>query len=307
MAISSAGQGDLTGSCLVAGPEPGTAFSDAAETAAAAPRQNRAATPAIARMYDWFLGGDNNSAVDREAAGKVLDRYPGARLAARANRAFLRWAVGHLAGTRGIRQFLDVGAGLPARPNVHELAQRAIPGARTAYVDNDPAVVAHLGAAFAGDPRTVALRADVRDPVRLIDRVMASGHLDFDRPVALLLVAVMHFVRDDEHPAEAVGTLLAELAPGSMLVLSHLLGDAQRPDVLAAAQVFREAGAAAIGRTRSQIRRMFDGTHLVEPGLRPVGDWLLITGAVDRIEPRIPYNQMALLDLPVLCGMGRKT
>ena len=126
MAISSAGQGDLTGSCLVAGPEPGTAFSDAAETAAAAPRQNRAATPAIARMYDWFLGGDNNSAVDREAAGKVLDRYPGARLAARANRAFLRWAVGHLAGTRGIRQFLDVGAGLPARPNVHELAQRAI-------------------------------------------------------------------------------------------------------------------------------------------------------------------------------------
>jgi len=311
VAISSAGQGDLTGPCLVAGPEPGSAFSHAAshapQTAATPAWHGPAPTPTIARMYDWFLGGENNSIVDREAAAKVLDRYPGARLAARANRAFLRWAVGHLAASRGIRQFLDVGAGLPARPNVHELAQRAIPGARTVYVDHDPAVIARVRAAVAADPRTIALRADVRAPVRLIDRVMASGHLDFGRPIALLLTAVLHFVRDDEHPAEAVRTLLAELAPGSMLVLSHLLGDAQRRDVLAAAdQVFQESGTPAVGRTRSQIRRMFEGTHLVEPGLRPVGDWLLITGAVDRIEPRLPYNQMALLDVPVLCGMGRK-
>lgn len=317
MATSSAGQGDPASLCRVtehmspandvAVPGQRLAIGGQANSSQVTkPGHIDVSTPNVARMYDWFLGGKDNYAADREAGAKVLTRYPGARLAARANRAFLRWAVRHLAGSRGIRQFLDVGTGLPTQQNVHEVAQRIIPGARTVYVDNDPVVLTHARALLSTDPRTIVIRADVREPVRLIDQVMESGHLDFRQPVALLLVAVMHFVRDDERPAEAVRTLVNELAPGSMLVLSHLLGDVQRREVMAAAQVYQEANVPAIGRTRAEIKWMFDGTHLVEPGLRPVGDWLMITGAVEQLEPSPDHDRTSLLRVPVLCGMGRK-
>ena len=190
-----------------------------------APGNIGGAAPNMARVHDWLLGGKDNYPADRAAGERLLARCPGARAAAKADRLFLRWAVRHLADAHGIRQFLDVGSGLPTQGHVHEVARQVAPETRTVYVDNDPEVVARAEAMLAVDPRTIVVRADVREPVRLIDEVMASGHLNFTRPIALLLVAVLHLVRDEEGPAEAVATLVAELAPGSMLVISHPLRD----------------------------------------------------------------------------------
>jgi hypothetical protein len=259
--------------------------------------------PNMARVHDWFLGGKDNHPVDREAGERLLARHPAVRAAAKADRAFLRWTVRHLVEAHGIRQFLDIGSGLPTQGHVHEVARQVAPEARTVYVDNDPAVVAQARAMLALDPRTIVVEADVREPVRLIDEVMASGNLNFNRPIALLLVAIMHLVRDDEHPAEAVATLVAELAPGSMLVISHLHRDPRRCD--APAPAGREPAAWAIARTEPEIAALFAGTRLAEPGLRPVGDWLLTTGAIAGIGADDP-DRAAVLTVPVLCGIGRK-
>ncbi|MFO7251519.1 MAG: SAM-dependent methyltransferase [Actinomycetes bacterium] len=263
-----------------------------------APGNIGGAAPNMARVHDWLLGGKDNYPADRAAGERLLARCPGARAAAKADRLFLRWAVRHLADAHGIRQFLDVGSGLPTQGHVHEVARQVAPETRTVYVDNDPEVVARAEAMLAVDPRTIVVRADVREPVRLIDEVMASGHLNFTRPIALLLVAVLHLVRDEEGPAEAVATLVAELAPGSMLVISHPLRDGRGGTA-------RETGAGAVARTEPEIAALFAGTRLVEPGLRPVGEWLLGTGAIAGVGADDP-DRPALLSVPVLCGIGRK-
>ncbi|MDQ1250657.1 MAG: hypothetical protein QG597_5036, partial [Actinomycetota bacterium] len=176
--------------------------------------------PHPARMYDYWLGGKDNFAADRVAGDAVTRVAPFVRDAARGNRAFLARAVTFLAA-RGVDQFLDIGAGLPAAGNVHEVAQRVNPAVRVVYVDNDPVVLCHAQAILATDDRTIAVGGDLRDPGEILTCPQVRAHLDFTRPIAVLLVAVLHFVPDDEDPRGILASLHDALPRGSYLVLSH--------------------------------------------------------------------------------------
>ena len=177
-------------------------------------------------MYDYFIGGKNHFAADRQTAAKVLRHSPSIRVAARENRAFLGRAVRYLAAEAGIRQFLDIGTGLPTTNNVHEVAQEFAPSARVVYVDNDPLVLAHARALLTSSPegRTAYIHADLRDPEAILSSPVVREVLDFSQPVALILVAILHFVPDEFGPAKIL-TLTAALPPGSYLVASHLVTD----------------------------------------------------------------------------------
>jgi hypothetical protein len=222
-------------------------------------------------MYDYWLGGHENFAADRIAALKVAERSPEAPLVARANRAFLGRAVRFLAEEAGLRQFLDLGTGLPTRGNVHEVAQRTDPDARVVYVDRDPMVLAHARALKTG-PGTAVIQADLRDAAAILDHPDTRRLIDFSQPLAVLFVAVLQFVGDQD-AADAVSRFTAAAPPGSYLVLSHITGD---PDPAAAAAAIRVyAGTANPNTVRSgtEIRRLFNGLELLEPGLVPVQDW----------------------------------
>ena len=185
--------------------------------------------PHPARIYDYFLGGKDNFAADREVAEKVLASWPAIRIGARENRR--SWpGVRYLAGEAGIRQFLDIGTGLPTADNVHEVAQAVAPSARVVYVDNDPLVLAHARALLTSSPegRTAYIHADLRDPAAILRDPATRDVLDFSQPVALMLVAVLHFLPDEDKPAEIVATLLDALPPGSYLVASHITGEHNR-------------------------------------------------------------------------------
>jgi hypothetical protein len=175
--------------------------------------------PHPARMYDAYLGGNDNYPVDREAVREVVRLYPEVRSIALANRAFLQRAVRFLAGEAGIRQFLDIGTGIPSAGNVHAVAGRAAPGARVVYVDNDPIVHVHANALLTGTGTTSIVLADLRDPRAILAHPEVRKLIDFTEPVALLLVAILHFIKDEEDPAGIVATLRDALAPGSYLVL----------------------------------------------------------------------------------------
>ena len=179
--------------------------------------------PSAARVYDYCLGGRENFKVDRDAADAVDAVQPGTKLIALINRAFLGRAVRYLAEEEGIDQFLDIGSGLPTKDNVHQVAQRANPQARVVYVDNDPLVLVHARAMLTSSPegRTAYLDADLREPRAILDDPELTGVLDFSQPVGLLLVAVLHFIRDDDNPREILATLIDALAPGSFVVASH--------------------------------------------------------------------------------------
>jgi hypothetical protein len=179
--------------------------------------------PHTARMYDYYLGGENHYPADRELADKVLASMPAARTAARENRAFMGRAVRFLAEEIGLRQFLDIGTGLPTSNSVHEVAQAVAPSARVVYADNDPLVLAHARALLTSSPagRTAYLQADLRDPESILAHPSVRELLDFGQPVALMLVAILHFIPDEARPEEIVGTLLGALPPGSYLVASH--------------------------------------------------------------------------------------
>ncbi len=217
-------------------------------------------------MYDYYLGGKDNFAADREAAEKVLAIVPATRDAARENRAFMQRAVRHLAG-RGIRQFLDIGTGLPTQGNVHEVAG---PDAHVVYVDNDPIVLTHARALLAGSRSGVeVVQGDLRDPVAIMDEAKL---IDFSEPVAVLVVAVLHFVQDSDDPARLIGLLKERMAPGSHLVLSHACPNrpAESDDI---SHVYDAATSGIRLRTRAEILPLFDGLDLVEPGLVNVAEW----------------------------------
>src|SRR3984885_10368412 len=200
--------------------------------------------PHPARTYDYFLGGKNNFAADREVADKVLAGWPAIRVGVRENRKFLARVVRYLAGEAGIRQFLDIGTGLPTEDNVHEVAQSVAPSARVVYADNDPLVLAHARALLTSSPegRTAYIHADLRDPASILNDPVTREVLDFTQPVALMLIAILHMIPDDEKPAEIVATLTAALPPGSYLVASHLVTD-HAPDSATGGQAaMREAG-----------------------------------------------------------------
>jgi O-methyltransferase involved in polyketide biosynthesis len=228
--------------------------------------------PNVARIYDFLLGGKDNYQADRDAANMVLREIPHSALACRQNRDFLARAVCVLAGA-GIRQFLDIGSGLPTRSNVHEIAQAAAPGSRVVYVDYDPIVVAHARALLEKGSRGVmVVQGDLRDPEKVIGD--ARDLIDFSQPAAVLLFAILHFLTDDEQPRQVVRSLTEALAPGSALAVSHITGEGIEPDKgLAAQKVYRGASAPAVPRSLAGITRFFDGLDVMAPGVTDINVW----------------------------------
>jgi len=228
-----------------------------------------------ARIYDYYLGGKDNFPADRAAAQQALAATPSVREMARENRAFLRRAVRYLVREAGIRQFLDIGTGLPTQGNVHEIAQATAPDARVVYVDNDPIVVAHSSALLTADNTTV-VRADLREPDVILGDPEVREVIDFDQPVAILLVAILHFIQDEQDPAGVVARLRHAMSAGSYLVISHGTTDLPNAQPEVAAKVVRayqRTTSPVVLRTRAQIERFFDGLELVDPGLVQIQFW----------------------------------
>ncbi|WP_427166707.1 SAM-dependent methyltransferase [Streptomyces sp. C1-1] len=230
--------------------------------------------PHPARMYDYFLGGKDNYEVDQEAAERFIKAAPEVRAAVRANRRFMERAVRYVVAEGGVRQILDIGTGLPTEPNVHQIARAVAPGTRVAYVDNDPIVSAHSRTLLDDDDTdTSVVLADLRDPRAVLDHPDVRRVLDFDRPVALLLLAVLHFLTDADDPGAVVATLLDALPPGSHLVLSHATVDIHEDGRADAVKVYNGATATMNPRAHARVLDFFDGLTLVEPGLVLVPDW----------------------------------
>lgn len=230
-------------------------------------------TPHPARIYDALLGGTDNYPADREAVSQILKAAPEARDSARANRAFLGRAVRFLAGEAGIRQIIDIGTGIPTAGNVHQVAAGVAPGTRVAYVDNDPIVHVHANALLADTGTTSIVLADLRDPGAILADPRVTALIDFTQPVALLLVAVVHFLTDHEEPARIIAPFREALPAGSYLALSHATGDIRPAAAHSAAAVYDQATSAVTLRGRAQIAALFDGWDLVNPGLVQVPLW----------------------------------
>ena len=228
----------------------------------------------IARVYDYWLGGRDNFAVDRELGDKVLQVHPETALSVRANRRFLARSVRHLAQSAGIRQFLDVGTGLPSANNTHEVAQAVAPESRVVYVDNDPIVLAHARALLTSSPQgeTGYLDADIKDP----DAILAGAGqlLDLTQPVGVMLVAVLHMLRDDEGPQAVAERFMAAVPPGSFLVVSHLARDVQEEAMAEMGRTYNSAAPQGVTlRTRAQVTGFFRGLTLLEPGVVLTHEW----------------------------------
>jgi SAM-dependent methyltransferase len=252
----------------------------------------------VSRIYDYYLGGSHNFEVDREAARKAIEIMPGLPKIMQANRAFMRRAVRYAVDC-GITQFLDIGSGIPTFGNVHEVAQSAGPGARVVYVDNDPVAVAHSRAVLEGNDDATIVAADLRRPQEILGSPQVARLLDFGRPVALLLVAVLHFMAEEDDPQGAVAELRDALAPGSLLVLTHASTDggpvtAEQGDQVEG--VYRKANSPLIMRSRQQIDRYFDGFDYVEPGLVSLPHW----------RPDTPPEQEDRVVFTGFGGVGRK-
>ncbi|WP_329238461.1 SAM-dependent methyltransferase [Actinoallomurus sp. NBC_01490] len=230
--------------------------------------------PSPARLYNYYLGGKDNFAVDREAAESILAVMPEGRRVARENRAFLRRVVRHLTLETGIRQFVDLGTGLPTEGNVHEVAQEVAPETRVVYVDNDPIVLAHGEAMLARDDHTTFIGADMREPEAILGDPRLKALIDFDEPVAVLFVSVLQFVPDDEEAAGLVRRFAEAVPPGSRVVISTITGTGQREDKVATiTAAYANSTAPAVLRPRERIERLFGGLDLVPPGLVPAPEW----------------------------------
>ena len=234
------------------------------------------AKPHAARVYDFYLGGKDHFAADRETGQALMRVVPTIRAAARDNRAFLGRAVRYLVAEAGIRQFLDIGTGLPSANNVHEVAQGLVPSCRVVYVDNDPIVLAHARALLTSSPegKTAYIQADLREPEKILGDPVTTATLDFSQPIALMLVAVLHFVPDGDDPQRIVDTLLDALPAGSYLAASHVTAE-HDPDTLAGAgRAYQERGLTGQIRTADEFAELaFRGLALVDPGLTLVSEW----------------------------------
>ncbi|MGH3391880.1 MAG: SAM-dependent methyltransferase [Actinomadura sp.] len=250
--------------------------------------------PSPARIYDYLLGGKDNFAADREMVEAILRHTPGARAGALANRRFLGRAVEFLAGA-GIKQFLDLGTGLPSQNNVHEVAQRVCPDARVVYVDNDPVVLNHAEALLASDDSTVVLCEDLREPERILAHPDVQRMIDFSQPVAVMFVAVLHFVTDEQDPWGIVSAMTEPLVPGSYLALAHGILDGPAAEVVTDIQEKYHASSPAVFRSRAAITRFFDGFELVDPGVVHHTEW-----RSDELERARPGGEWGL------AGVGRK-
>jgi hypothetical protein len=229
--------------------------------------------PHPARIYDYWLGGKDHFPADREAAEQILAVMPFMRELSRANRLFLATAVRYLVQA-GVRQFLDIGTGLPAANNTHEVAQRAAPDARIVYVDNDPIVLSHARALLTSTPegRCDYLDADARDPEWILAE--AARTLDFGQPVAVMMLAVLHFIPDDDRPYSIAGRFMAAVPSGSYLALTHAASDIRSDAIAAASDDYNASSPASItARSHQAVARFFNGLELVPPGVVPLGEW----------------------------------
>ena len=263
--------------------------------------------PSVARVYDYYLGGSHNFESDREFGQRAVAAYPGLPQAIRGNRSFLRRAVLH-ACNEGITQFLDLGSGIPTVGNVHEVAQEVESQSRVVYVDHDPVAVAHGTALLESNPRATAVRADLRSPQVVLDQAKATGLIDLDRPVALLLIAVVHFMQDDEEPGALIAEYMDALVPGSLLALSHARSDGP-PELVEAARVYDRAGSPGRMRlrTRSEVEALFGDLTILEPGVVGMPEWRRdLTG--DQASPAGGTSSRTELgeSRAGLAGMGRR-
>ncbi|MFC5749727.1 SAM-dependent methyltransferase [Actinomadura rugatobispora] len=249
--------------------------------------------PSSARMYDYFLSGKDNYAADRSLAERLRRAAPVVRVLARANRDFLLRAVRTLAAEAGIAQFLDIGCGLPGCDNVHQAARRVLPGARVAYVDNDPMVVAHAQALMAADGGTVAFQADLRSPEALLADRRLRAVIDLERPVAVLLTAVLHHLPDEDDPHGLVARVRDALPPGSHVVVSHA---ETTPALRHAAALHNAADTPFVPRTRESVAAFFDGMEPLPPGMDAAIRW----------RPDDAGNRLAgIARVPLLGGVAR--
>ena len=250
--------------------------------------------PTVARIQDYLLFGKDNFAADRAVAAELAAARIDPQRLALASRDFLRRAV-RLIASRGVGQFVDLGCGLPACPNVHEVARAVQPFARVAYVDNDPVVTGHIAARLATPDGVLAVEADIRTPDRLIDTLITSGALHPDRPAAVLLVDVLHFITDAEDPAGLIAAIRDRLAPGSYLVLSAAAREGARPGGTAdIATAYAAAGVPFTPRPRTQLTRFFDGFDLLDPGIVSLPEWRPVS-----------WTDRTPLQAPTLGGVGR--
>jgi SAM-dependent methyltransferase len=246
--------------------------------------------PSIARVYDCYLGGFHNFTADRALVEQIRRVLPGAPLFARASRTFLTSAVRYCV-QRGVNQFLDLGSGIPTVGNVHEVARKADPSARVVYVDSDPVAVAHSEAILDGDEHATIVEADIREPKRVIDDPATRRLLDFDRPVALLLVAVLHFIPDSDDPGGLVDQFTAQLAPGSYLIISHGTNDGpEDPRFTTVTNMYRHTVAAVTMRPKAEVRALFRDFELVPPGLTWVSQWRPPAETVESAEPETLFG-----------------
>jgi hypothetical protein len=228
--------------------------------------------PSAARIYDYWLGGSHNFAVDREVASGVTSVVPETPLIMQANRAFLRRAVRFLVDA-GVRQFLDIGAGIPTLGNVHEVAQKLAPAARVVYVDLDPVAVAHAERILAGNDRAVVIQDDLRHPGHILADPAVTRLLDSGQPIALLLLAVLHFVPDEDKPAEILASLRDALPGGSYLALAHGTADAMPARAAQSLELLQRSTTPPVTRTLAEVEQLFSGFELVEPGLVWAPQW----------------------------------
>ncbi len=228
----------------------------------------------LARVYNYWLGGKDNYAADRAAGDAAIAAYPDLVASVRANRAFLARSVRYLVTQAGIRQFLDIGTGIPSANNTHEVAQAHAPDARVVYVDNDPVVLAHARALLTGttEGATDYIDADLRDTDSILEQ--ATRTLDFSRPVAIMLIAVLHMIGNDENPYSIVTRLLGSVPPGSYLALTHVASDIEPEKQAEAARRYnRLAHDKQTHRSRDEVLRLFSGLRIAEPGIVPVQQW----------------------------------
>ncbi len=249
--------------------------------------------PNAARIYDYLLGGAANFEQDRAFAEKLLEAVPEARDAARLNRAFLRRAVRYCVDA-GVRQFIDVGSGIPTAGNVHEIAQAIAPDTRVLYIDNEPVAVTHSELMLRDNDRTASVHGDLTDPEAVLRSEEATELIDFSQPVAVLTVAVLHFIPDSARPHEAVAKYVSAMAPGSLLVLSH---GVRQPSAENVEKLYRNTANPSTGRTPDEIAAFFEGTELVEPGLVWTPQW-----RPDAPEDVGEHPERSL----VFAGVGRK-
>jgi O-methyltransferase involved in polyketide biosynthesis len=231
--------------------------------------------PHPARIYDYLLGGKDNFPADREAAAKITEGWPTLANSMRANRNFMARVVRYIAAELGVRQFLDIGTGLPTEPNLHEVVQQVDPTARVIYVDNDPIVLVHARALLTSTPqgRTAYIDADLRDPQAILNAPQIAETFDLSKPVALCVIAVMHYILDEDEARSIIEQLMRPLAPGSVLAMSTTTADSSPDEVNKGMAEYNAKGIPAKSRNKAEVEALFSGFDLVDPGVVLVHQW----------------------------------